>query len=831
MAYVPGTSLPMHHESYDDLRPTRTNDPGWNTAHYISANDKNCIVCELCGKETRGGIARHKQHLAHTPGSNARPCDKVPDSIKQDITAYMIRNSRTLQNENVCLDDYVDRENIEFDLETGSGSGSAPTPTSRSRPVPGRKRQKQRLWGPFCGRGKDVVSGPQQTTIERTFRKEDRKTINQKWSRLFYRCGISFNTVRTPEWKEAISATSTYGPGLKPMTYHEVSDSCLKQEIDYTRGILESYRQDWATYGCTLMTDGWTDRSGRSIINFLVNCPTGTMFMRSVDASGHSHTADYLYKLMDKVVGEIGEEHVVQVVTDNAAAYVLAGRMLQQKRRRLFWTPCAAHCIDLILEDIGKLFLKTIALARKIIKHFNSSAMLLKRMRIAIEGNLLRPAVTRFATAFLSLQRLFLKKDKLRAFVVSPEYNDPNASWIKNKKKKEISTEVAETILQSGFWTNVVKALKASQPMVQVLRLVDGDEKPAMGYLCDAMEKAKEQIMRNFDGNPRLYKQVIDLIDTRWGPGKMMSSPLHSAGFLLNPGTFFSVPPQDRNVAFNEHMPGFMDVVERLIPTPTEQDKICGLLDRYKNSLGIFSRDMVVRQRSERRPIDWWQSYGADMGETALQRLALRVLGLTCSASGCERNWSVFEQLHSTRRNRLAVKKMNDLVYVNYNQKLRQRFQQRMEKPGFYDPISVEYDLFDEHPWLVETEDPVFAGEELTWADAEEAALGHSSSRRRFARSMSTASDPRCSTASDAPLLGRGMDDAIVHISSRDPGASSSQPPMDIDEQYVQSDDEETEEDDVYVDNPNENHSDDSDGGGGYDMVPSWTLDQCVQWN
>ena len=25
------------------------------------------------------------------------------------------------------------------------------------------------------------------------------------------------------------------------------------------------------------------------------------------------------------------------------------------KRQHLFWTPCAAHCLDLILEDIGKL--------------------------------------------------------------------------------------------------------------------------------------------------------------------------------------------------------------------------------------------------------------------------------------------------------------------------------------------------------------------------------------------------------------------------------------------------------------------------------------------
>ncbi len=34
---------------------------------------------------------------------------------------------------------------------------------------------------------------------------------------------------------------------------------------------------------------------------------------------------------------------------------MMIGKLLQAKRKHLFWTPCAAHCIDLMLEDIGKL--------------------------------------------------------------------------------------------------------------------------------------------------------------------------------------------------------------------------------------------------------------------------------------------------------------------------------------------------------------------------------------------------------------------------------------------------------------------------------------------
>ena len=37
------------------------------------------------------------------------------------------------------------------------------------------------------------------------------------------------------------------------------------------------------------------------------------------------------------------------------------------------------------------------------------------------------------------------------------------------------------------------------------------------------------------------------------------------------------------------------------------------------------------------------------------------------SLSGCERNWSVFERIHTERRNRLEYQRLNDLVYVHYN--------------------------------------------------------------------------------------------------------------------------------------------------------------------
>jgi hypothetical protein len=58
--------------------------------------------------------------------------------------------------------------------------------------------------------------------------------------------------------------------------------------------------------------------------------------------------------MIDDIIEEVGEDNVLQVVTDNVANYKAAGDLLVQKWKQLNWTPCAAHCIDLMLEDFEK---------------------------------------------------------------------------------------------------------------------------------------------------------------------------------------------------------------------------------------------------------------------------------------------------------------------------------------------------------------------------------------------------------------------------------------------------------------------------------------------
>jgi len=55
----------------------------------------------------------------------------------------------------------------------------------------------------------------------------------------------------------------------------------------------------------------------------------------------------------------------------------------------------------------------------------------------------------------------------------------------------------------------------------------------------------------------------------------------------------------------------------------------------------------------------------------------MKILSLTCSATGYEKNWSTFDQVHTKRRNRLEQQRLNALMRVKYNLQLEMRQKRR----------------------------------------------------------------------------------------------------------------------------------------------------------
>jgi hypothetical protein len=220
---------------------------------------------------------------------------------------------------------------------------------------------------------------------------------------------------------------------------HDIREPLLERAINKTAELRKKHEESWKEYGCTLMSDGWTDTSHRHIINFLANSPAGTFFLGSVDASSEVANAQMLADLLEQQVDKIGKVYVVQIVTDNGANFKAAGRILMERIPHLFWIPCAAHCLNLLLQEIGEIKEINTAInwGKKVYKFLYKHGRILDIMRHKIGGDLVRPVVTRFATSYLTLASMYKHKNSLRALVVSEERHANSLSNTSEGKQVE----------------------------------------------------------------------------------------------------------------------------------------------------------------------------------------------------------------------------------------------------------------------------------------------------------------------------------------------------------------------------------------------------------
>ncbi|CAN1184956.1 hypothetical protein LINPERPRIM_LOCUS39249 [Linum perenne] len=415
--------------------PGSRTDPGWQYALDVDGTTKK-TKCKFCLKVYSGGIFRLKHHLAGTR-DNVEECVSVPDDVRKKILELL----------DVHLEAKEAKKNL-MSTRNSAASGSVSQDAIHSR---------------F-----DVSmssSSETQTTMSQLLKKDQRREACKGISQWFYKTATAFNGTRCEEYYRMFDLVARHGPGFKPPSYHEVRETFLQEEKKEVDANLGHFRDEW----------------------------------KSIDTSSFSKNAEKVFEMLDNVMEKVGEENVIQIVTDNAAAYKAAGTKLMEKRKHLFWTPCAAHCLDLMLEDFDKnlkLHKSTIEKGRKITNFIYASAILISMLREFTKGHdLVRPGATRFATTYLTLACLSEHKGPLMTMFSSDSWKKGSYSNIPKGKK------VQGIVLDARFWSNVSLCIRAALPLVKVLPLVDSEEYPSMSFLFFELNQANEKIKLNFSNN------------------------------------------------------------------------------------------------------------------------------------------------------------------------------------------------------------------------------------------------------------------------------------------------------------------------------------------
>ena len=126
------------------------------------------------------------------------------------------------------------------------------------------------------------------------------------------------------------------------------------------------------------------------------------------------------------------------------------------------------------------------------------------------------------------------KKNELRTMITSSE-------WAETKHAKSVKGKAAVSMaLSASFWNGVSLCLKVFSPLVKVLRLVDGDRKPSMGFVYGELSRAREEIKNLFNDQEAHYRPILDIIDAL--AQDRLDTLLHLATYLLNPYYAYANP-------------------------------------------------------------------------------------------------------------------------------------------------------------------------------------------------------------------------------------------------------------------------------------------------
>lgn len=655
----------------------RGKDACWEHCVLVDATRQK-VRCNYCQREFSGGVYRMKFHLAQIKNKDIVPCSEVPNDVRDHIKAILStpKKQKTMKKAKV-------------DKPTANGQ------QQQSSSASGEFHQTQNPnssghHGSTCPSLLFPHSFPSPQPALDDAQKQKQDDADKRVAVFFFHNSIPFSATKCMYYQDMVDAIIACGAGYKAPHYDKLRSSLLEKVKLDINDCYKKYGENWKETGCTILCDSWSDNRSRSILVFSVTSSKGAIFLKSVDILGHEDDAHYLFEMLESVILEVGVENIVQIITEGAASYVYAGRLIMAKYPSLFWSPCASYCVGKMLEDISKQEWVNTVLeeAKTITRYIYSHGWISNLMRKFTGGReLFRPKMTPFASNFLSLRSIVIQEDNLKHMF-------SHTDWLSSTYSRRQEAQSIKSLLYlDRFWKSAHEVVSISEPLVKVLRMVDGDM-PAMGYIYEGIERSKLAIKGYYKANEEKYIEIWDIIDRRWN--MLLHSPLPAAAAFLNPSIFYSpnfkIDLRMRN--------GFQEAMMKMVVEDRNKMEITKEHPIYINAQGALGTEFAVMGRTLNAPGDWWAGYGYEI--PTLQRAAIRILSQPCSSHWLRWNWTTFDNIHSKRYTRLELEKFNDLVFVHCNLHLKAIYQNRdaMYKPIVYDDIDVSAE------WPTESELP-----------------------------------------------------------------------------------------------------------------------------
>ncbi|CAI5469397.1 unnamed protein product [Closterium sp. Yama58-4] len=511
-----------------------------------------------------------------------------------------------------------------------------------------------------------------------------RARLDHLWAAAVADNDWAFHTSRSPAVQNFVDAAVAFGKQYTLPSPFRVSGVLLQKLVADTADIVRPLKESWKTTGCTLSVDGWTCMKSRGLVCVMAHNDTAPVIVKTVDSKTAKKAGEYLAGLIQRAICDVGDSNVVQVVMDNASNNRRAADILRDGFPATFFNNCAAHVLDLMLHDIGK-----VRAVRRVLNQVHRVVMIVKGSASAVvlfeelfsTLSLVRPGATRFGTQVIMLTRFLEVKKALKEMVISEEWESVAVA------RSEEGRAVRLLLLDEVFWDCATAVLRLMTPVYEVLRVVDTRALvmgQIYGLMLDATVKtniaaeaaAKMMLKRTAllpaKDKPAFLAAIKAIIARRWDV--QLHNPLHAMGWLLNPrnqyGREVKNDPEVRRGAEAVIQARGGDVAQRTL--------LLAQLTRFHLGEGLIGSDdarwaaQVLVASGRLTEAEWWLMYGGEL--QALMGMAVTVLSQPVTSSEVERYWSAIARVQRRDRNRLSAKKMMDVTEVAFARRARDAF-------------------------------------------------------------------------------------------------------------------------------------------------------------
>lgn len=102
-----------------------------------------------------------------------------------------------------------------------------------------------------------------------------------------------------------IDVVVVVGPGFKDPSLESIRKIFLLESVEDAMLMISKFLSSWLETGWTIMSDGWIYQRNKTLMNLILFCLVGTMFLKSVDALDKVKTAQLIFEMMEEIVQEV----------------------------------------------------------------------------------------------------------------------------------------------------------------------------------------------------------------------------------------------------------------------------------------------------------------------------------------------------------------------------------------------------------------------------------------------------------------------------------------------------------------------------------------------